>query len=308
MRNLVSLHRYRPRHLLASRDRDEKPPKPTRAKPLIISASELRAWLRCRVQHHWRYQERLIPREGKEALGIGIVGHEILERWYGLPVAKRTVKAMTRIASERLQETIPHDLDIKALELVKAMCIGYASWALPQDREIGLTECEPEKWFEEPLTPERTILVRGKIDNVFQPGEYRWTVANFEYKFKAQIKVDVVELNQQISVYLWALRRLFPKMKRYQTYYNVLRKQLPGPRVRADLFARECVERNDDEIEQWALDATRAVLDMHGAAIYPNPMDSCQWDCDFKMPCLLRGRPGDLKHVLRTEFTKKEDS
>src|SRR5260221_9894846 len=108
-------------------------------------------------------------------------------------------------------------------------------------------------------------------------------------------------MNLQLSVYHWALRQLFPKSRRYIIYYTVLRKQMPGPRVRAELFAREAVERTDEEIDQWADDTRRAVLDMPGAAIYPHYMDNCMWDCDYRNPCLLRGRKDDLKDALKRD-------
>ena len=292
--------------LFASQPRAAAPPVPTKQRPMIISASELRTWLRCRVQHAWRYQLKLVPREGKEALGIGILVHELLEAWYTVPFAKRSVKAMVAIVTKRLQETIPQDLDIESVDLVRAMAVGYAKWALVDDATIGLRECIPEKWFEEPLTPDGSIIVRGKVDNIFTPTNLKHTLASQETKTAAQIKTDHIDLMLQISVYLWAMRRMFPKYRRYQTHFTVLRKQMPGPRVTAPLFAREVIERSDDEIEQWATDTQHACRDMIGAAIYPNPMDSCSWSCDFKVPCLLRGNQSDLTHVLTTQYQTKE--
>lgn len=304
MSELVSIHRLTKPSLLAAGDAAVERVVPTRKRPIVISASELRDWLRCRVKHHWRHQCRLVPKKGIENLGIGILVHEILEQWYGQPWKERSVKRMAWLAKRRLRGTIPHDLDIESLELVRAMTIGYAAWAKPQDLEIGLRECTPERWYELPLAEGR-IIVRGKIDLVFEPRTLKRTMALNEYKTKAQIRVDMVDLNLQISVYLWALRQLFPKHRRYIAYYNVLRKQMPGPRVKADLFHREAVERTDDEIDQWTKDTERAALDMVGAAIYPNPMDSCAWDCDYQGPCLMRGRPSDLKDLLKREFRPK---
>lgn len=123
-----------------------------------------------------------------------------------------------------------------------------------------------------------------------------------EFKFKSQIRLSAVELNLQVSTYLWALRGLYPRYRRYIAWYTILRKQLPGPRVKADLFWQESIERTTDEIDQWAEDARRAALDMLDAAIYPNPMEACGWDCDFQTPCLLRGRPEDLATVLKRDY------
>lgn len=305
MSELVSIHRQTAPDVLASRVRGGGL-KPTPEKPLIISASELRDFLRCRVKHHWRHQCRLEPVDGSENLAIGALVHEILEAWYKLPFRERSPKRIEKLASERLRRTTFKELTTEHKELIGAMCIGYAFWAKKEDREIGLEDCSPEMWFEEPLDAKRTILVRGKIDNVFTPRAFKHTIGCQETKTKGQIRVDMVETNLQLSVYLWALRRLFPKKKRYMAYYTILRKQMPGPRVKSDLFHREPVERMDEEIEQWEIDTRRAALDMLDGAIYPNPMDSCSWDCDYRMPCLFRGRPEDLTHVLTTQYKPKE--
>lgn len=303
---VISIHRKKKLPIIASSDRVRKPPKPTADQPLIISASELRDFLRCRVKWFWRHQMRIEPLEKPTALAVGALGHNILEKWYEYPRKKRTVKRMRKIANDMLMSTSPDELDIKDLELVKAMCIGYADWAKPRDKELGIDEVKPEMWFEEPLTEDRSILIRGKIDGVFMVDSLVDTVGAFEHKFKGQIKIDIVDLNLQLSVYLWAMRKKFPEAKNYIAYYNVLRKQIPGPRVRADLFAREPVERTGDEIDQWAIDTQRAALDMVDAAVYPNPMDSCSWDCDYQIACILRGRPKDLKHVFKTQYKSKD--
>lgn len=303
---MTSVHRT-PTKLIASQDRLKQPPRPTSAKPLIISASELRDFLRCRVRHAWRYQLRLVPAAGSINLETGALVHQLLEHWYAQPLAKRTVPRMAKLVAKHLGGYTPQALQTEDLELIKAMTTGYAAWAIPEDQKIGLRECEPEKWFELPLTEDKSIIVRGKIDNVFPSHALKKTIGAHEYKTKSRLDVSMIDLNLQLSVYLWALRQLYPKMKRYVVYYNVLRKQMPGPRVRAELFVREAVERTDEEIEQWARDTRRAVMDMPGAAIYPNPTDSCSWDCDFRNPCLLRGRPTDLKAVLTREFKPKDD-
>ena len=306
---LTSIHRRKKPDLLAASDAvtwmGAKARVPTAKTPLIISASELRDWLRCRVKHHWRHNCRLERAEGSVNLAIGALVHQILEAWY--TYESRTPKTMEKAAKLALGITTFAELSTEDKELIEAMCVGYAFWAKSADAEIGLQACEPEKWFELPLIPnDKSIIVRGKIDNVFEPNVFKRTIACQETKTKGQIKVDMVDMNLQLSVYLWALRQLYPKFKRYVAYYTILRKQMPGPRVKADLFHREHVERTDDEVDQWAEDTRRATLDMLDAAIYPNPMDSCSWDCDYQIPCMLRGRPDDLTHVLTTQYKEKE--
>lgn len=287
-------------------DRIKQPVKPTKAHPLIISTSELSAFLRCRVRWNWSYQCRLAPKRKSTALALGTLVHDILEHWYLTPHAKRTVKRMEKLARERVRSTTTAELTTQDRELAEAMCIGYAAWARDEDKSIGLTECVPEGWFRYPLVPgDESVLIHGKIDNTFAPHNLRSTRALQEFKTRSQFRNEPVDLNTQLSVYLWALRQKYPKAKRYVAYWTQLRKQMPGPRVKADLFARETVERSDEEIAQWATDVRRQIGDMLDGAIYPNPNDACSYDCDFRVPCQLRGNRKDLASIFRTEYERR---
>lgn len=304
--HLVSIHRASKASPLAAQDAPTKIIKPTPESPLVISASELRDFMRCRVRWHWRYQCQLVPVGGKEALSMGTLVHDITEQWYKLPPKKRSQKAMETIAKARVKATKLEALDTEARELIEAMTIGYAAWAKHADAEIGLEECFPEEWFELPLDDEGTIIVRGRIDNRFHPTTLKKTVACQETKTAGQFRDKGLDTLLQLSLYLWALRIKFPKAKRYQAYYTEMRKQLPGPRVKAPLFQRQCVERTDAEVDIWIADTRRAALDMLNAAIYPNANANCSWDCDFQNPCMLRGSPDDLRYVLKTQYKQKE--
>lgn len=300
----LSIHRPKiPLPIYGSMARPLNPPNPTPENPLIISASELKDFLRCRVRWFWRHQARIVQKQKATPLIFGGIVHEILDPYYALPV--RSIKRMAKIAKARTMRISPDELSIEDVELIQAMCVGYATWAKPRDNEIDLQKIQTEMAFDLPLDAKGRIRVRGFIDVAFVVGSLRRTMGMFEHKTKAQFRGDMLELNLQVSVYLWALRKLFPKKRRYIAYRNSLRKQMPGPRVKADLFLREPVERSDEEIDQWALDTERIALDMLDPAIYPNPMDACSWDCDYQMPCLMRGRPDDLEFILTRDYVAK---
>lgn len=305
---LVSLHRATGKvDLLATRSRITRPlHRPTREQPLIISASELRDFLRCRVKWWWRHQARLEPRRGGEALALGSLVHNVLEQYYHLVPGDRTVKRMEKIAATLCNGATLKQLDTADRQLAEAMCIGYAAWAKTADKEIGLRDCFPEQMFRLPLVPDGSILVSGRIDLPFKSKVMKKTMGMREFKTAGQMKHNVVEMNLQLTVYLWAMRELYPGFKRYEAHYTQLRKQMPGPRVKADLFASEAIARTDEEIEQWKLDTANIAMDMLDAAIYPTPDDSCSWGCDFQKACLERGNPGDLKHILKSEYQTKE--
>lgn len=311
-KELVSLHRSfaKPLDPLANRMPSTiAMPRPDM--PLILSVSEASAFLRCRQRWYWSYMARLRSKKDAPLRSIGILVHEILEAYYGKPVAKRTVKRMTKLAHRTCRLTELKALDTASRELVEAMCIGYSAWVNnPQnensDKNIGLAECYPEDWFEFYLTPDGSIRVRGKIDVVFPSKIFRKTVAHLETKTKSDTNTDTIDMNYQLSFYSWALRQKYPGMKRYMSYYQILRRQKPGPRVKAPLFHREAVERTSDEIDQWVKDTQLVALDFLNARIYPHTMGNCNWDCDFQKPCGLRGDRSALRHIFKTEFYVKE--
>lgn len=312
----TSIHKLEKPSLLASSSRRTGITMPTPERPLLLSASELGEFLRCRVKHHWRYQCKLSRPAKNQNQSIGTLGHIILEHWYKIPFAKRTVSAMEKVCDVQIKKSykMPKTemaLTLQDRQLIKAMCVGYALWTQSKDNDysdkvIGLEKCAPEDWFDLPLTEDGSIRVRGKLDLTFHPGAYKKTVAITESKFKGQIRYDATENRLQLSVYLWALSVKYPDMKRFMAFPQILRKQMPTPRVKAALFWRDLVERDRDEVDQWVLDTRRAALDMLDGAVYPSPMDSCGYMCDFNVPCLLRGNKRDLLHVLKTEFVVLE--
>lgn len=307
---LVSIHRLKKPSLLAAQPR-RKAERPTPERPLIISASELGSFLRCRVKHHWEYQCQLEPKTTRVPLVMGRIGHKIIQDFYAQPFKERTPKRMAKIADAEIKLASVKELPLEDKQLLRAMVIGYVEWAQNpdteyNDMEIGVKECYPEEKFELPLTKDGSIRVHGRLDLRFPSATQKKTLGFLESKFLAQIRVDAVEHKIQNTIYLWAMRTKFPTFKRYKCYYQVLRKQMPGPRVKADLFHREPLERDISEIDQWAEDAQAQAMDMLDGAVYPSPMDSCSWGCDFKIPCLQRGNDGDVKYILKTEFQRRK--
>jgi ATP-dependent helicase/DNAse subunit B len=283
----------------------------TAANPLILSVSELTSWLRCRLQHHWRHNIGLSMNTTPERLALGTLGHKVMEEFYTLAPAKRTVPAMKKLVKTLVRDTTEKALDANARKLLEAMLIGFAAWRTDDaqcehtDARMGLEACWPELPFYETITPDGSIVVRGKIDGVFVSTAHKATVGMMETKFNKDIRFDDVDNRLQLSTYLWALRRLFPKAKRYVCYYQILRKQMPSPRVRTPLFHREPVERTHAEIQLFEQDILQQALDLPHGAIYPHYMDSCNWMCDFRMACQQRSEPDDVQYILSTEYTTR---
>lgn len=306
-RSRDSMHRARDPLPLAdvAFPRDRHMSRPTVENPLIISPSELRDWTRCRLKWWWRDQCQLESRVKPQPLTVGGAGHQIMERFYKLPPLKRTPKRIVKIA-QKIVGAQDVGLEDENRELLVAMTGGYAAWAKAQDEEIGLVQCEAERAFDLPLVPDGSLRLRGRIDVSFKPVTLKRTIAYREFKFLSQIRSRAMDLNMQISAYLWALKQLHPKCTSYLGYYTVLRKQMPGPRVKADLFMTEEIERTDAQLEQWRIDVVRMCMSMLDAFIYPQALESCDYDCDFMVPCSLRGDDEDVLNALHTGFKPRE--
>lgn len=296
---------------------------PTPDNPMVIHQSELANWLRCRVKWFLRNQLRLVRKGGAKNLEMGSIYHHIHESWYTLPAEERGRKAMRKIA--KLLAWSPTLLDehgwpkpVLALSnedraLIEAMANNWAIWCKDpenehNDREIGLDLAErwPEMEFEFPLG-DGSILVRGRLDMPFKPTIYRRAIACVETKTRGQFQDENLEQLLQGTTYLWAMMKKWPKKKRYAIWFQRSRKQMPTARVRAALHDRTEISRTPEEIHQWEIDTFNACMDMLGAAIYPSPDRSCSFMCDYQGPCILRGSPADLKHVLTHEYEYKQE-
>lgn len=298
------------KRMLSSYARDPKARMPTPDEPFITSVSEINDWLRCRALHNWRTYAQLAPKARSAALGMGSLTHDVIERYYKVPWRKRNPTQMTKLTALAFQKT-KEKVELDDRNLVRAMSVGYSEWTRDKSNEyndeaIGLRDCAPEDRHELKLVPDGSIIVVGNIDLRFVPFNKKRTMAMLETKTASQMKAETWEWRMQWLTYRWFLGEAYPKLRQYLIYPTVLRKQMPGPRVKADLFSREPIEFGEDEVEQWRKDTIRICLEMIGAAVFPTYSSDCSWRCEFKNACLLRGDPDQLKHVLSTEFKPRE--
>lgn len=304
-----SIHRTLLDGPLQGSNRMKLPFMPTPEHPMIISASEIGSFLRCRLQWNWKYRVGLETKISGAPRAIGTYVHAGKDLWYQQPRAKRTPKMMAKLARKAIRDAKLKNVDAKDRRLAEAMLVGFAEWATgnhdKSDRAIGKRDVMPEWAFCLPLFKDRSVFVRGYIDERFKPTTYKNTLAMDESKTRKDLKMDMLDLNNQITVYLWAMQKEFPGFERYLGWRTAMRRQMPGPRVKAPLFAREFVERDEEELRMWELDTRRIVKDMLDAAIYPTKTDHCRWDCDFYKLCLIRANKADLKSIIRSEYNAK---
>jgi hypothetical protein len=291
------------------------PFKPTAQRPMILSVSEIAAFLRCRLKWNWQYRVGIQSQAAGMPRVNGILVHAGKEEFYKLPRSKRTPERMKVAAQKAIGAVTEVPVDSKVRDLSIAMLVGLAEWCAgdhdKSDKAIGKRDVKPEWPFCLPITKDRSIWVRGKVDEIFEPSIYTRVLAMDETKTKGNISFDMLDLNAQMSCYLWAMNKQFPrdergrKYRRYIAWRTVCRRQMPTSRVSAPLFGREMIERNPDELRMWLIDTRRTIRDMMDAAIYPTKTDQCRWDCDFYKLCLVRSNKQDLRDIIQSEYITK---
>lgn len=318
-----SIHRTEMDGPLQGAPRMKTPFEPTPENPMIISASEVGQFLRCRLQWNWEKRVGLRSKKVSMPRVNGIVVHATKEQLYQLERPDRTPEAMDKAMKKAIKGITEVPVTPKDRELAKAMLDGYIRWARSKsnehsDKNIGKKIVFPEWQFVLPLVKDRSILIRGKIDELFQPTIYKRVLAMDETKTKNQISFDMMDMDAQLTTYLWAIWKSSTtgecplpeplQQRRYDRFIawrTVLRRQMPGPRVKAALFAREPIERSIADLKLWERDTRRVVRDMLDAAIYPTKRETCKWDCDFYELCLARGSKSDLKALIKEQYTIK---
>lgn len=304
-----SIHRTELDGPLQGAPRMKEPFVPSPEEPLIISISEIGQFLRCRLQWNWDKRVGLRSRKVAAPRVNGILVHSAKEEFYKLPRKKRTADRMEKVARQAFKGVKEVPVNSKDRELAQAMLLGYIEWVNGEhdqsDRAIGKRDVWPEWPFVLPLVKDRSILIRGKIDELFEPTVYKKVLAMDETKTRTKISFDMMDMDSQLTAYLWAMWKEYPNYRRYVAWRTVLRRQMPGPRVKAPLFARESIERTPDELIMWERDTLRIVRDMLDAAIYPTRTQSCRYDCDFYELCLARSNKHDLKAMIAEQYTIK---
>jgi hypothetical protein len=151
------------------------------------------------------------------------------------------------------------------------------------------------------------IYYRGRIDGIVRlHSDSRLYL--LEHKTAKQFNEQKLILDQQSTSYVWAAEKIHGQPIA-GVYYNILRKQKNGPRVKAPLVYRLTVERSRASIRDWPEQVRMIVKDMelvseHGL-YYHTPADDCNF-CDFFTICSLIQDEADPQDYIDTYFRRAE--
>lgn len=302
-------------------------------KSMHVSYSQLQVWRRCRRKWYFSYVEQLRSKEPAYALWLGAGIHEVLDFYYKLTPAARSKAALlaayetwawgqrdklvVETHGSLLAPQILLDAD-KNIELGRAMMTHYGEAAPDLDKDMLVVSTEQE--FNLPLgataktVDEETgefidipVTYKGRIDGIIQlrsTGKYYL----LEHKTATQFNEKRLVLDQQATSYIWAAEKL-SGLEISGVFYNILRKQAPGPRVKNPLIYRLYVERSRDAILGFPAHVRMIIRDMELASendlYYHTPGDDCSY-CPYFTVCAMIQDAANPRDYIREYFKKEE--
>jgi len=216
-----------------------------------MSTTEREEFKRCR--RRWDFaslsRQGLEPKKPAIQLWFGTGIHRGLEVFYREqknPVEEFEQWAKTEVERIRQSQNGLWDEQVQELEntieLGKRMLENYVAWASIEDStsENGFTEVlYTEREFQTPIldpsgNPARFIDRNGQVWEMHLVGRLDMVVRDHYGKIwlmdhktsKDKLDPQILILNDQMTVYLWAAQQIF-KMPFEGAFYNVLRKKLP---------------------------------------------------------------------------------
>lgn len=278
-----------------------------------VSPSQLDA-MDCRRKWNLGYHHGYRPKKAAIPLELGIGLHEALEYHYA---GDRTgmVEFFRNWSINRGQQ-LEHEADDKfwaAMTLGEVMLTGYEKEYIDKDNfEVIATEQTLRHRLPTPEGGLSRYTLTARLDGLVRDLETGY-IYSLEHKSYSRLDPRAMEMNQQFTAQIWLGRFLAEKLgleeRVHGVIYNGLRKQAPGPRVKAPLFHRETLYRTDNEIGSMFYRAYWACREFSSKnlKIYAQPEPLRCAMCDFREVCLEMQRGGDWQFLLDTNYTKRED-
>jgi len=261
---------------------------------------------RCRRQYKWKYIDNLSPKEGIGRVR-GSAGHSALAEWYrngcDLEADEMAMKAASSLLSD-FENSNNVSLSSE-WELLEIILPRYFDWARANDSFEEILSIEQE--FEIDLDGYRIV---GFIDGVVKATN--GTVWLLEHKFNKQVSTSHIDLDPQMSMYLWAAHKLGIEAR--GVLYNVIR-VAEGGIAATKPVERRMVYRRPDGLRYIENEIKLQLKEMdlfHAGKLpaYRNPTSNCSWDCSFFNSCLAINDDGDeesaVSNIPLSQRSRKE--
>jgi len=255
--------------------------------------SEQRTFAQCPQKHHYSYVELLTPKIDAPALRLGTGVHAGLAAHYSGEDGVEATREWANQEVSRIKSIDQWDDGVETARergnLAVEMVAGWIDWIREKDENIEVLAVEKE--FSVPLVTPRGqkahARLRGKIDGLVLWQGFHWLMEHKTASSVGDAYIRQLQLDEQVTTYTWAIQK-YMGIEIMGCIYNILRTQLPGPRVKAPLFYREFVWRNKQELEriESRLYWKYREIKRKDRPIYPNPNQFNCKGCPYWSLCV----------------------
>jgi len=307
----------------------------------VIRHTELPQFLNC--PREWFLSSHngmnLEPRLTNPKLRFGTCWHKALEEYYkngfSLDEAIRGWQEAMSEERDRIYQEIGeglYDPDmVETLnqedELGTNLLRHYVPWDQEENRKIGLRVQHVERRLVVPIGD--SIYLAAKLDGEVtdSAGDY-WVLEHKSQGKSSRVdNPDNLVLDVQMGLQLITLQIALNEETNIRgALYNLTRKQLPGPRVKAPVFGRHRVTRNKHELRNLynylKRNAHQMISISENAGHFnteedasnllnmidynPQMFGKCAWGCAFREVCESANRGENVNYLLESNFKRRE--
>lgn len=290
--------------------RSSELPQTTEDGKVIISNSEVGAFLSCERKHYYAHGLGLAPKKTSESLSRGIIGHEALAEYY---IHDRNPDKMFRVVDKH---AVDGTGDLAMLTGLRTLLSFYVEHYADEDARL-FDVLEVEKAYYMDLGEDYSYGMRLDLLAEFKAGPYMGEKILIDHKFQYNFPTpDELALNVQLPKYIGTLRQSGHDVKRGML--NVLRWRVTkaNEHVAAERFRREIVTPSAQRIRQIMKEqvlASERIADRkampievyEASALRSINSMTCK-NCSFANLCTTEMNGEDASVMIATEFQKNE--
>lgn len=209
--------------------------------PLRLSYSKINCFQRCRKQYHWIYNENLIPIKKSFPMQVGLVIHDLLDKYYGNTLQVKDIEQL-RETIQRLYPENEQELSDEVAWEAARLFQGYLQYAQDDPLDILMPETVMEVDIGNDIVLYTRLDAVGRSDNRLWRVEHK-TTARMDSRYLQGLRKGL-----QTGIAHWVMEKVLdePVMG---TQFNIIVKtkvpqysRMPVPKQPwAQNYTQECV-------------------------------------------------------------------
>jgi len=266
-------------------------------KPLVLSPSRVKTWVRCKKSYHWKYNMHLRRVLKESPLELGSIASEIFATYYGYFPKDRTQPNLINITSTLIArhrtEFLGKDPQPKRIkewskivDILGAVFTKYTDWTSkinPPDNQLEIKSIETT--FKVNLVPDCFDLLAIPDSTV----EFDGSLFVFEHKLRSRYRTGDFGIDYQ-SVGSCLVTGAIG------TIYNVVN-------YRDLRLYRDIVIRSEEELDYFRkiyISIGEDILSTKPSNMYPQPFKRCS--CSYYELCMAETEGNNIQDVIDALF------